>query len=314
MGSLAKSTGPTVPALIEGSKGELARALAGSLDVDKFTRVALTLYRSGDDKIQKCDPISFIAAVMQAAQLGLSVDPLLGEFWIIPRRSKAHGGRLIATTVIGYKGLLKRARRCPGVTNIDAGVVREGDMFDAQLGSTPSVMHRPMLSEERRPVIAAYAVAWLKGGPPSIRVLDVAEIDAARERSESPNGAWGTDYSAMARKTALRRLCPMLPLDELTLQQLAREDMQDVDAAPAPAVATSQLRGRQAAALLAAEPEPEPEPEAPTPEAETAPVAAEGTTCNRSHPRPPCDDPACWCGHMERIEDEDYDPSAREAP
>jgi recombination protein RecT len=300
MSAIVKQKSNEVVGLLEGSKSELARALAGSIDPDKFTRVALTLYRTGDEKLQKCDPLSFIAAVMQAAQLGLSVDPLLGEFWLIPRRSKNHGGRLIVTSIIGYKGLLKRARRCPGVTNIDADVVREGDYFDAQKGTAPSVVHRPLLSEERRQVIGAYAVAWLRGGPPSVRVLDVAEIDAARQRSEAPDKIWGTDYAAMARKTALRRLCPMLPLDELTLQQLAREDIEQVEARPPPRVATSQLRGRSAAALLSGEPAP----------VEVEPAAEPSIGCDGKHTRPPCGDPACWCGapvEREPGEDRDWD-------
>lgn len=58
-----------------------------------------------------------------------------------------------------------------------------------------------------------YMVAHFKDGGHYFLVLNRQEIEQARARSKSGNfGPWKTDYEAMAKKTAIRRAAPYLPL------------------------------------------------------------------------------------------------------
>ncbi|MEG1310903.1 MAG: recombinase RecT [Romboutsia sp.] len=51
-------------------KGEIQSALPSQLSSERFQRVALTDFNS-NPKLQNCEPMTFIAAMMQSAQLGL---------------------------------------------------------------------------------------------------------------------------------------------------------------------------------------------------------------------------------------------------
>jgi hypothetical protein len=61
--------------------------------------------------------------------------------------------------------------------------------------------------------VAVYAWASIKGiESKQFVVLEKWEVDAIRARSKSSHkGPWVTDYEEMAKKSALRRLCKMLP-------------------------------------------------------------------------------------------------------
>jgi phage RecT family recombinase len=71
---------------------------------------------------------------MSAACLGLEVDGVTGQAYLIPFKGRAQ-------LVVGYKGYNTLAARS-GIT-ITGAVVREGDEFDYQLGSAAFVRHKP---------------------------------------------------------------------------------------------------------------------------------------------------------------------------
>jgi recombination protein RecT len=77
----------------------------------------------------KCDRQSLFNSAMSAAVLGLEVDGVTGQAYLIPFAGKAQ-------LVIGYKGFNTLAARS-GIT-ITGAVVREGDEFDYELGSAAS--------------------------------------------------------------------------------------------------------------------------------------------------------------------------------
>ncbi|MHA1573089.1 MAG: recombinase RecT, partial [Alphaproteobacteria bacterium] len=160
----------TVQALFERSSGELSKALAGQMQTDRFIRAAMTAYSNGSSYFQKAEPVSLLAACMQAAQLGLSVDPVLGEAWLIPRRN-GQRNCVWVNFQLGYKGLIKLARRSDNFLSVHAELVHEGDFFQYDLGSDPKITHRKQMKVKARPeVIAAYAVVRYKTGPAQIHV------------------------------------------------------------------------------------------------------------------------------------------------
>ena len=71
-----------------------------------------------------------------------------------------------------------------------------------------------------------YMVAHFKDGGHYFLVLNRQEIEQARARSKSGNfGPWKTDYEAMAKKTAIRRAAPYLPLTVQAQTAVAADDI-----------------------------------------------------------------------------------------
>jgi len=192
----------SVLALLARSKPEIARALPGGVDFDRFERIVRTEVRRVPALLD-CDPHSFLAAVLWAAQLNLEPGPLQ-HVHLIPFKRQV-------TFVIGYRGYVELAYRSGQVKDIYAALVREGDGFRETLGTSPKLIHEPQTDGE---IVAAYAVARLKTGGTVFQVIHEPEWERARKASQlgsAGKGPWADDRDAMIRKTALRRLEPWLP-------------------------------------------------------------------------------------------------------
>jgi recombination protein RecT len=205
-GNVARQSGQpgaTVAQLIERQRGEIARALPKHMDADRIARMALTLFRQTPG-LARCDPQSFIGALMTASQLGLEPGPL-GEAYLVP-----YGNQV--TFIPGYRGLIKLAWQSGQLKHIDAQVVREGDDFDFAYGLEPYLRHRPA-RRGRGKVTEVYACATFLNGGSAFVVMSVEDVEVIRKRSRaSKNGPWVTDWDAMAKKTAIKQLIRFLPL------------------------------------------------------------------------------------------------------
>jgi len=200
----------TLSDMLDRAKPKLLMALPKHMSVDRLLRISLTsVYRTPD--LAKCDPASFLSAVMQSAQLGLEPDGTLGHAYLIPYRNNKKG-IMEVQLIPGYKGLMDLARRSGNVLSIQAHVIHEKDIFDFEFGLSPKLRHVPTREEDPGPMIGVYAVAHLRDADPQFDVMWKRQVDAIRARSRSGNsGPWLTDYEEMARKTILRRLCKVLP-------------------------------------------------------------------------------------------------------
>lgn len=204
----AERSAPTVAELLERQKAEIALALPHGMTADRFARVVLTEIRR-TPKLRQCTAASLLGAVMLSAQLGLEPGPMQLSY-IVPRWNKNVQANE-AQFQIGYRGMIDLARRA-GTLDVAAHVVHEHDEFDYAYGLEPVLFHKPTLDADAGDVIAAYAVARFPSGGSAFVVLSVAQIEARRERSATPTaGPWVTDWEAMARKTAVRALEPLLP-------------------------------------------------------------------------------------------------------
>lgn len=178
-------------------------------------------------QLLQCDRQSIFNAAMSAACLGLEVDGVTGQAYLIPFKGRAQ-------LVIGYKGFNTLAARS-GIT-ITGAVVREGDEFDYQLGSAAYVRHKPKGSKGR--ITHAWACAQSLDRPAVVEVLDYDELLAVKarspgaKRSDSPWNDPAIGFPAMCQKTAKRRLARAMPLN--IMQQAARMD-EAVDEQGAPA-------------------------------------------------------------------------------
>jgi recombination protein RecT len=205
----ARTPDQSVKAMLTAAADRLQAVLPKHLTPERMAQVVSTMvYRT--PKLAECSPHSIVAAVFQAAELGLDLSTAMGEAYLIPRwNSKARCNE--CTFLPGYKGLVKLARQSGEVASIQSRLVREGDDF--RLAYTPDVdfWHEPMVGSQA-PVVSVYAYAKLSNGERLIEIMSRDEIEAIRARSQSRDaGPWVTDWCEMAKKTVLRRLCKVLP-------------------------------------------------------------------------------------------------------
>lgn len=190
-------------------KAQIANALPKHMTADRMARIAMTELRRVP-ALQKCDPMSFLGAVMQASQLGLEPGGALGHVYLIPFGKEVQ-------VIVGYRGMIDIARRSGQIVSIEARAVYDGDRFDCVLGLDSNIEHVPDWQNVNRTDPAklrfVYAVAKLKDGGMQFDIMSRAEVDAIRKRSKSNgNGPWVTDYAAMALKSVVRRLFKFLPV------------------------------------------------------------------------------------------------------
>lgn len=185
---------------------EIKRALPSMVTSERFQRVALTAF-SNNVKLQQCDPVSFISAMMESAQLGLEPNTPLGQAYLIPYGNKVQ-------FQIGYKGLLELAQRSGKVKTLYAHEVRENDEFDIEYGLEQKLVHKPFLKGDRGQVVGYYAVYHLNNGGYSFSFMTKNEIlDHAQKFSKTfKNGPWQSDFDAMAKKTVVKQLLKYAPL------------------------------------------------------------------------------------------------------
>jgi recombination protein RecT len=167
-------------------------------------------------KLLQCNRQSLFNSAMSAAVLGLEVDGVTGQAYLIPFKERAQ-------LVIGYKGYNTMAARS-GLT-VTGEVVREGDAFDYDLGEG-WVKHRPAGDPGARRIIYAWSKAAHNSRPAIVKVLTADELLAVKERSpgaRKPDSPWNDTrigFPAMCEKTAKRRLARSLPLN--VIQYAAR--------------------------------------------------------------------------------------------
>ena len=211
----------TIRTMLEKSKQQISLALPRHLSADRMLRIAMTSVRR-TPKLLGCTPQSLLGAIMQASQLGLEPDGVLGMAYLVPYKDECQ-------LIPGYKGLLDLARRSGQISTIYARVVYSTDLFEYSFGLDETLRHVPGTSDEVGEVVAAYAVAKMKDGAQQFEVMTRRELDAIRKRSQAANdGPWVTDFSEMCKKTVLRRLCKMLPASVELARAVALDERAEV--------------------------------------------------------------------------------------
>lgn len=189
--------------LMDRSKKEIAAALPRHVTADRIMRIALTEARK-TPKLLECDQLSFLGAVIQAAQLGLEPGSALGHCWLIPYGKEVN-------FQIGYRGMLELAMRSEKVSHISARAVFDGDEFEWEFGLSESLKHKPCPNPGELTYV--YCVLHLKNGCKMFDVMSREEVEKVRQSSKSGNnGPWKTHFVEMAKKSVIRRLFKYMPV------------------------------------------------------------------------------------------------------
>ena len=197
--------------LIKAMEPEIKRALPQVITPERFTRMALSALNSMP-KLKECSQMSFLGALMNAAQLGLEPNTPLGQAYLIPYRNK---GQMECQFQIGYKGLIDMVYRNENIQTVQSQCVYENDEFEYELGLEPKLVHKPAL-KDRGDLILVYALWKSKNGGYGFEVMSKEDIDAhARKFSQSFGSSyspWKTNYEEMAKKTVIKKCLKYAPL------------------------------------------------------------------------------------------------------
>lgn len=197
--------------LIKAMEPEIKKALPEVITTERFTRMALSALNT-TPKLGECTQVSFLSALMNAAQLGLEPNTPLGQAYLIPYNNK---GTLECQFQIGYKGLIDLSYRNPQMQMIQAQAVYEKDEFVYELGLNPRLEHRPAM-HDRGEVRMFYGLFRLVNGGFGFEVMSKEDMDNyAKEYSkgfDSSFSPWKNNYIGMAKKTVIKQALKYAPL------------------------------------------------------------------------------------------------------
>lgn len=152
-GSIKLTKSMSIADMIKAMEPEIKKALPQVITPERFSRMALSALNT-TPKLAECSQMSFLGALMNAAQLGLEPNTPLGQAYLIPYRNK---GKLECQFQIGYKGLIDMVYRNDNIQTVQAQCVYENDVFEYELGLEPKLVHKPAL-KDRGELILVYAL------------------------------------------------------------------------------------------------------------------------------------------------------------
>lgn len=203
---------------------QIALALPMHLKPERFIRIATTAL-TRTPKLKDCSKESFFKCLLDLSAMGIEPDGRRAH--LIPYGTEC-------TLILDYKGMIDLVRRSGEVTSLRAETVCENDEFAWENGK---VTHKIDWRKPRGDMQAVYAEAVLKSGETQTATMTKEEVDGIRKRSRAGNsGPWQSDYSEMAKKTAVRRLCKLLPLSSEIAEHMEKDhdSLVERDVTPVP--------------------------------------------------------------------------------
>lgn len=181
--------------------------LPANIRPEKFEALVIAAV-SGNPELLKVNRESLWRACVQGAELGLSLNPTMGEADILV----VQGGAQFRPR---YKGLMKLALQSGEVTSIRSVLVYENDVFEVIEGLRRDIIHKPARGA-RGALTHVYCVWTLRGlSEPQFEVMDRQQVMRIKARSPAGSkgaGPWKTDEEEMWRKTVVRRASKYMPI------------------------------------------------------------------------------------------------------
>lgn len=209
-----RDNGPA--AQIEQYRDEYAALVPSHVNADQWIRLAVGAIRGNRDLEQAAqnDVGVFLRELKTAARLGL--EPGTEQFYLTPRKSKAHRGQKIIKGIVGYQGIVELIYRAGAVSSVVVETVRANDSFRYVIGRDERPVHDVnWFGGERGDLVGVYAYAVMKDGATSkVVILNRQQVMDAKAKSDGRNSdfsPWNTSEEAMWLKTAARRLAKWVP-------------------------------------------------------------------------------------------------------
>lgn len=217
----------TVYDFMEQKKDLIAASLPKSITPDRLIGVFTMILRSSPE-LAACSQGSLVSAIIQTVQYGLTPGNI-GHCHYVPFNNKQKDGsyRKEVQFILGYKGIVELVNRCGKAVILSTEVVYENDDFEYSLGLNPILNHVPT-SGERGQIIGVYCVAKnLVANEKIFIYLKKEDIDKVRKSSkagQSNYSPWSTWYEEMAKKTAIKRICKLLPISVDVQQKISSDE------------------------------------------------------------------------------------------
>ena len=200
---------------------QIRKALPSIMTPERFTRITVSAIQN-NPTLAKCSPVSFLGAMMNAAQLGLEPNTPLGQAYLIPYwngKNKCYDCQF----QIGYKGMLALAYRTRMFQTIQMHTVYENDRFEYALGLEEKLVHIPAMSNRGEPAYF-YALYRLDNGGYGFQVMSREDCDRFRDAysqaAKKGSSPWQTAYEAMCKKTVLKQLLKYAPVSSDLMQAM----------------------------------------------------------------------------------------------
>lgn len=193
---------------------------SAGMDVQAIEREASFALQAiaNNPQLAECDPSSVGAAIVNIANIGLTLNPAANEAAIVPRWVRGQGK--IATLQPMYQGLAVLAMREGIVTQIVTQLVYQKDDITVDLADNlRPVIHKTNPFGDRGSIVGAYAVATDRYGNRQAEVMTIENIEFIRDMSDGYKAyaagkikahPWVDHFGEMARKTVLKRLVKYL--------------------------------------------------------------------------------------------------------
>jgi recombination protein RecT len=179
--------------------------LMGNHDGTAYIQSVL-LAVANEPKLQQCTPESVYISALRAATLHLSVDPSLGQAYLVPFKNRKTG-KDIATFIPGYKGLYDMAIRTGKYRYINVDHLYEGETIEIDRITGYGKLGGGKIGD----AITGYFAAFeMLNGFFKIIYMSVEEIEAHAQQYSRNYGyedsLWKKEHDKMCRKTILRIL------------------------------------------------------------------------------------------------------------
>lgn len=199
---------------------KLATNNAFQMNVAREVTFALQALEA-NNYLASADPESVKTAVLNVALTGLTLNPVLNQAYLVPRRK---GGKVVAVLDPSYQGLITKIVDSGIATKVVAQVVHAKDQFEFDEATdsmlVPHKKYYMMGEEVGGKEIGAYAGIQHTDGSWQYKFLPVHRINQIMEMSEShkafmkdnsKGSIWVTHREEMVKKTAVKYLWKYLP-------------------------------------------------------------------------------------------------------
>lgn len=231
-----------------GAQKQISALLGG--DKAKTDRFMATAYQAGQNgNIAKCNGRSVLNAVIQVAQLGLSIDPQIGHAYMVPYKDNA-------TLQIGYRGWVALLKRYG--YDVKTHVVYYVDKFhfeingwDDSFSFSPDFVSREDDSFEWVYGQMAGVITMIRDSKTGDvftdftpkRLIEKLRLSSSNQTKSNqytsernkqrisknlPVDIWETWYAEMAMAKAIKRHAKKMPLEETIAKMLEEDDLQDI--------------------------------------------------------------------------------------
>lgn len=167
-------------------------------NIQKEIAFALNIVNQ-NSKLKSCSQDSILSSIIQAANLGLTLNPESGECALIPR-----GGR--CTLMPMYQGIANIAYRNGNIVQLITKPVHKNDNFEIRETDIENPVTHTRGFGDRGEIVGFYTIIVFRDGRKQGETMSMEDVQKVREMSSSANrGPWVQWFSEMGRKACLKR-------------------------------------------------------------------------------------------------------------